>query len=87
MPLSLLEAMSYGNCCVVSDIAECAEVVEDKAVIFQRGNVEQLKEKLQDLCDNPEKVQAYKNFASDFICQKYNWDDVVDKTIALYRKR
>ena len=30
MPLSLLEAMSYGNCCLVSDIPECAEVVEDK---------------------------------------------------------
>ena len=33
MPLSLLEAMSYGNCCLVSDIPECAEVVEDKASI------------------------------------------------------
>ena len=28
MPLSLLEAMSYGNCCLVSDISECTEVVE-----------------------------------------------------------
>lgn len=31
--LSLLEAMSYGNCCLVSDIPECAEVVEDKKKI------------------------------------------------------
>ena len=38
MPLSLLEAMSYGNCCLVSDIPECAEVVEDKALIFQKTN-------------------------------------------------
>ena len=36
MPLSLLEAMSYGNCCLTSDIAECAEVVEDKALLFQK---------------------------------------------------
>lgn len=35
MPLSLLEAMSYGNCCLVSDIPECTEVVEDKALIFK----------------------------------------------------
>ena len=34
MPLSLLEAMSYGNCCLVSDIPECAEVVEDKAFLI-----------------------------------------------------
>lgn len=87
MPLSLLEAMSYGNCCVVSDIAECAEVVEDKAVVFRKSNVEQLREKLQDLCEHPEKVQSYKNSASDFICQKYNWDDVVDKTVALYQNQ
>ena len=26
MPLSLLEAMSYGNCCLVSNIDECASV-------------------------------------------------------------
>ena len=87
MPLSLLEAMSYGNCCVVSDVAECAEVVEDKAVVFQKSNVEQLKEKLQDLCNHPEKVQSYKNSASNFICRKYNWDDVVNRTIALYQKK
>ena len=36
MPLSLLEAMSYGNCCLVSDIKEITEVVEDKAVIFPK---------------------------------------------------
>lgn len=28
MPLSLLEAMSYGDCCVVSDIDECACIAE-----------------------------------------------------------
>ena len=39
MPLSLLEAMSYGNCCLVSDIPECAEVVEDKALIFKKSDV------------------------------------------------
>lgn len=87
MPLSLLEAMSYGNCCVVSDIAECAEVVEDKAVVFRKSNVEQLKEKLQELCERPEIVQQYKATAADFICQKYNWDDVVDRTLEQYVKR
>ena len=48
MPLSLLEAMSYGNCCLVSDIPECAEVVEDKALIFKKSDVQDLQEKLQD---------------------------------------
>ena len=87
MPLSLLEAMSYGNCCVVSDIPECAEVVEDKAVTFQKGNIQDLKEKLQLLCDDPSAVQKYKNGASDFICQKYDWDEITRKTLAVYEGR
>ena len=87
MPLSLLEAMSYGNCCLVSDIPECTEVVEDKALIFKKSDVEDLKEKLQDACDHPEKVMELKKQAADFICEKYNWDDVVDKTMKLYRRK
>ena len=46
MPLSLLEAMSYGNCCLVSDIQECTEVVEDKALIFKKSNVQDFTEQL-----------------------------------------
>lgn len=86
MPLSLLEAMSYGNCCLVSDIDECASVVEDKAVVFRKSDVADLKEKLQMLCDDSEVVGRYKKEAADFICGKYNWDDVVEKTMRLYRK-
>lgn len=85
MPLSLLEAMSYGNCCLVSDIDECAEVVEDKAVLFEKSNTEDLRQKLQELCDNPQIVEKYKKYATDFICKKYNWDEVVEKTLKLYR--
>lgn len=87
MPLSLLEAMSYGNCCVVSDIAECTEVVGDKAVIFKKSDVADLKEKLQMLCKHPEVVDKYRCTATDFICEKYNWDDVVRKTIELYTRK
>ena len=46
MPLSLLEAMSYGNCVIGSDISEISEVVADKAVLFHKSNVADLREKL-----------------------------------------
>ena len=86
MPLSLLEAMSYGNCCLVSDIEECGSVIEDKGVTFRKSNAEDLREKMQWLLDNKEVVQKYKNEAREFICRKYNWNDVVDKTLELYYK-
>ena len=85
MPLSLLEAMSYGNCCLVSDIPECAEVVEDKALIFKKSDVNDLRTCLQDACDHPEKVMILKAQAADFICKKYDWDKVVEETLKLYR--
>ncbi len=84
MPLSLLEAMSYSNACVVSDISECVEVVEDKAIVVPKSNVSALQASLQMLCDDTELVRKYKSEASEFICNKYNWDDVVEKTLALY---
>lgn len=85
MPLSLLEGMSYGNCCLTSDIPECAEVVEDHAVLFRKSSVEDLRDKLQMLCDQPETVDRYKKDAGAFILRKYGWDDVVEKTLELYR--
>lgn len=87
MPLSLLEAMSYGNCCLVSDIPECTEVVENKAVIFKKSNVSELVRKLQENCDNSRKVRELKKVASNFILNKYNWDDVVKKTEIIYENK
>ena len=86
MPLSLLEAMSYKNCCLTSDIAECATVMEDKGVTFEKSNVKDLTKVLQDLCNNPKKVEKYKKESQDYILNKYNWDDVVNKTLELYKK-
>lgn len=85
MPLSLLEAMSYENCCLVSDIAECTEVVDDKAVVFRKADVADLKEKLQMLCDRADVVGKYKAEARAYIIGKYGWDDVVDRTLGVYR--
>lgn len=86
MAISLLEAMSYGNCCLVSDIRENLEVVETKAVTFVKSDAEDLKNKLKELLNNPEIVDKYKNESSSFICEKYNWNDVLEQTLALYQK-
>ena len=86
MAIGLLEAMSYGNCCLISDIKENTEVVGEYAEHFKHSDVESLQEHLQFLLDHSEIVQNYKKNASDYICQKYSWDKVVDQTIALYEK-
>lgn len=85
MPLSLLEAMSYGNCCLTSDIDACREVVEDQAVVFRKSDISDLRKKLQLLCDEPRTVEKYRKDAAAFILSKYNWDDITDRTLSLYR--
>ncbi|NMM95233.1 glycosyl transferase family 1 [Bifidobacterium sp. DSM 109957] len=85
MPMSLLEAMSYGNACLTSDIPECAEVVGDHAVTFRHGDVDDLHDQLGDLLSDSNRVAKLKAEAADYITNKYDWDQVVDQTLALYR--
>ena len=84
MPLSLLEAMSYGNCCLTSDIPECTQVTEDHGVSFHKSDIDDLQKQLQMLCDEPQTVQTYKEQAADYICEKYSWEQVTRQTLNLY---
>ena len=84
MPLSLLEAMSYGNCCLTSDIPECTQVTEDHGVSFRKSDVEDLRQKLQMLCDDETLVARYQAQAADYICGRFSWDQVTEQTLKLY---
>lgn len=86
MPISLLEAMSYGNCCLTSNIAECVEVCEDKALYFEKSDADSLAQMLQQLIDSPSDVEKYKSGAKEYILNKFNWDEVTKKTLELYKK-
>ena len=83
MPLSLLEAMSYGCSCLVSDIDENTEVVEDHAVTFKKSDTDDLKEKLEYLIN-----EGFNKYTPDdisaFILEKYNWNNVVNRHLELY---
>ena len=87
MPLSLLEAMSYGNCCLTSDIEECSTVIKDNGLTFKKSNIEDLKNKLQKLLDKEDIVIKYKTNAQDYILNKYNWDDIAIKTLKIYENK
>ena len=85
MPLTLLEAMNYGCCCVTSDIGECADVMDGCGFTFPRGNVEALRETLQDLCDDPGKAEARRGEARKVVSSKYTWQEITVQTDRLYR--
>ena len=84
MPISLMEAMSYGNNCLVSDIEENVQVCGEYGETFKKGNLYDLIDKLNLCLDGASRRNE--KVISDYILQKYNWDKVVDKTEKLYNK-
>jgi len=86
MPISLLEAMSYGNCCLVSDIDENIEVLGTYGEKFSKGNVNSIYKKLYELIKDKNKVQSYRQNVQDYVLNKYSWDKVVEQTEKLYLK-
>lgn len=85
MPLSLLEAMGYGNCCLTSDIPECTEVAGDAAMCFERGNVRQLRERLESICHDRKLVLQYREKARAARRDLFDWENVVKETLELYQ--
>ncbi len=84
MPISLLEAMSYGCRCLISDIEENIQVCKEYAETFKHGDVSSLKLVLQKMLKDGKKLNSAQ--ISQYILGKYNWDDVVKKVEDIYRK-
>ena len=85
MSLSLLEAMSYGNCCLVSDIPENMEVVGDACLSFRCGDICDLAAKISWALANPDEISRYRSIAAEHVLSRYRWDEITDRTVALYR--
>lgn len=85
MPISLLEAMSYGRNCLISNIEENTQVTGGYATSFEKGNVQDLKEKLENALEVKNRKEEKE--ISNYVLGKYNWDDVVSRTEKVYRDR
>ncbi|PYG89487.1 glycosyltransferase involved in cell wall biosynthesis [Ruminiclostridium sufflavum DSM 19573] len=84
LPISLLEAMSYGNCCLVSDITENTDVIGSIGYSFKKSNVRDLEQKLGMLLENKSRVLKVKGLAGQYILNKYNWDQIAVSTKHVY---
>ena len=85
MPMSLLEAMAYGCCCVTSDIPECADVLAGNGVTFEKGSADSLLVSLQALLADGDRGRVLGVAAKAHVEITYNWDSVVERTLELYR--
>lgn len=84
LSLSILEAMSYGNCCLVSDIPENLEAIGDAGFQFINGDVDDLADRLQWLIEHSEKVASVNVGAKERISQHYSWQSISEQIEKLY---
>ncbi len=84
LSIALLEALSYGNCIVTTDIPENLEVVGDAGLTFPPGDVEALRAVLARVLEAPELVEEYRNKALDHARQRPDWDEVARLTEELF---
>lgn len=83
MPITLLEAMSYGKTCLVSDIEENVQVIKKYGTCFKKSNVLDLTEKLKSLLLN--KKEDIQIEISNYISTTYDWDVISNKTEKIYK--
>jgi len=88
LPIVLLEALSYGNAVLVSDISENLEVIEDRGVLrgftFSAGDVVSLTEVLSRLIKSPEIVAEARHMAKELVERKYNLNLIANETLKIY---
>ena len=84
LSLSILEAMSYGNCCLVSDIPENLEAIGDVGFHFISKNVDDLEGRLRWLLEHSGEVASVNIGAKERIRQHYSWQSISEQIEKLY---
>jgi len=86
-PIALLEAKSYGLCCLASDIGPHQEVIQPgrDGQLFRSGDRRDLKAKLFDLVENPEEGKRLGKNAREDIRKRKTWEEVAEMTLNGYR--
>jgi glycosyltransferase involved in cell wall biosynthesis len=84
LSIALLEALSYKQTVLASDIPENLEVVEGIGYTFASGDSKDLAKRLEFLVTHPEIVKQRKELGRDHVAKHYDWGQIADNTIAVY---
>ncbi len=85
LPISLLEALSYGLCVVTSDIPENLEIIKNCGFSFKSKDVTGLKAVLAGLLAAPDRVKEAGQRGRQMVRCDYDWDVIADQTERVYR--
>jgi glycosyltransferase involved in cell wall biosynthesis len=86
LSITLLEGMSWGRCCLVSDIPPNVEAAGGHAALFASGEAEALRASLAALLPDRERRGALGAAAADHARRTYSWETVADQTARFYKE-
>ena len=77
---------SFGKPLIATNVGDFSEIIEqDKSgYIVEKNNAENLAQTISDAFSDKQHLENMGNFAKQLSNTKYSWDDIANKTIALY---
>ena len=84
LPIALLEAMSYGLSCIVSDIPANREVGLAENRYFKAGDIESLRRKIKEFIASGPLGGQERTGQIKRIAGKYDWDAIAGRTLEVY---
>ena len=84
LPLTVLEAASFGVPLLLSNIDIHCLMLKDFPFFFENKNITNLKKNLKFILDNPQKSFNKGKDTQKYAWENYNWDKVVERTILKY---
>ncbi len=84
LSIALLEAMSYGNACLVSDIPENREAIGNTGFTFQSRNIPDLAARMATTLHQRHELDTRGQFARTRVQNHFSWDRITDQLEEVY---
>ncbi|MBN1766762.1 MAG: glycosyltransferase family 4 protein [Sedimentisphaerales bacterium] len=86
LSIALLEAMSFGNICLASNIPENIEAIGEAGLTFDNKSVSSLHAGMDWALKNPDRTEKIKLSARERIKKHFSWEGIADRFEKLYEE-
>lgn len=86
LPQSVIEALSYGRCVLVSDIPANLETCGRWGHTFKNKDIDDLRRKLIELVNSKDLVKREERQRKEYVTKNFSWDKTVDDLERIFKE-
>ena len=83
---ALVEALGYGNCCLVHDAPENRETAGEAAIYFRADDAASFRTAAEILVKHPERAGELRLAAAERACRRFSWEAIADRYAELLER-